>query len=389
MRWPWERVPWGRGRGAGASDSAAGDADTPSPGSAHPPAAEPFRAAPATTSAAWTHLPALQRTVSDTTAVAPPAAFRSSLTTHQNPSFLGPLGHLVDRDGPVGVVGGLTSSVGGPIPYEGVDELRVPDRPTPPAPPVQRRIATLRPDTSMARDRGDVVVPTDGVGHDDGDSTEVRATEGDSVDPAGSGAPHPAAPEPAPLMPLVVARSAESALPIASGRAPGTSGVEETGSSQAPTIGARDSAVTAAGGSSPAREAAATAPESAPARSTSSLTVPVQRSDSPSASSPGPAGPTGRVGDVTSPATLRPVAPTSTETAPAPATAVEPAAMTTPAATAGTLSPPPAAPPASWWWRGRRRSRRLSSSTSRLWSSSRRWRTGQTVTPSLPRRTSR
>src|SRR5687768_12311099 len=111
MRWPWERVPWGRGRGAGASDSAAGDADTPSPGSAHPPAAEPFWAPPATTPAAWTQLPALQRTVSDTTAVAPPAAFRSSLTTHQNPSFLGPLGHLVDRDGPVGIVGGLTSSV--------------------------------------------------------------------------------------------------------------------------------------------------------------------------------------------------------------------------------------------------------------------------------------
>ena len=116
---------------------------------------------------------------------------------------------------------------------------------------------------------------------DDGDSSEIRATEGDSVDPADPDANHPAAPEPAPLMPLVVARSAESALPIASGRAPGTSGVEETGWSQAPTIGARDSAVTAAGGSSPAREAAATAPGSAPARSMGPLTVPVQRSASP------------------------------------------------------------------------------------------------------------
>ena len=124
MRWPWEWVPRGRGRGADASESAAGDA-APSAGSADPPAGA-FPPAPAAGPAAWSRLPPLQRSVADCTAIAPPAAFRSSLTTHQNPSFLAPLAHLVDPDGPAGVVGGLASSVGGPIPYEGMDELRVP-----------------------------------------------------------------------------------------------------------------------------------------------------------------------------------------------------------------------------------------------------------------------
>ena len=125
-------------------------------GSAPPARSSPRRPQ---TPAAWSRLPPLQRSVADSTAIAPPAAFRSSLTTHQNPSFLAPLGHLVDPDGPAGVVGGLASSVGGPIPYEGMDELRVPTRPAPPsAPAVQRRIATLRPEPPVVQRHEDAAV---------------------------------------------------------------------------------------------------------------------------------------------------------------------------------------------------------------------------------------
>lgn len=144
MRWPWEGMPWGRSRGSDAGDAPAGDAAPPT----RPTSRTPGEGASSDTGlpAAWTRVPPLQRSVSDGTAVAPPAAFRSSLTTHRNPSFLAPLGHLVDPDGPAGVVGGLASSVGGPIPYGATDELRVPDRPAPtPDPGVQRTMAMLRP----------------------------------------------------------------------------------------------------------------------------------------------------------------------------------------------------------------------------------------------------
>ena len=217
MRWPWERVPWGRGRGANASDSAAGDADSPAPGSADPASAGAFQSAPAAMPAAWTRLPPLQRSVADSTAIAPPAAFRSSLTTHQNPSFLAPLGHLVDPDGPAGVVGGLASSVGGPIPYEGVDELRVPERPAPPsAPAVQRRIATLRPEPTggaapRGRGRPDRTAPASATTRRRPSPAAIETgtpTAPTSRDPRPS---EPAALETAPPAPLVVARSAELA----------------------------------------------------------------------------------------------------------------------------------------------------------------------------------
>src|SRR6478735_583342 len=209
MRWPWELVPWGRGRGANASDSAAGDAGSPAPGSADPPSAEAFQSAPAATPAAWTRLPPLQRSVSDTTAIAPPAAFRSSLTTHQNPSFLAPLGHLVDPERPGGVVGGLASSVGGPIPYESLDELRVPDRPArPAAPAVQRRIATLRPDSPVAPEPN-VAIPTSDRAGGIADVDSATLTPG-HLDVSGAGSGEASAAEtPAPA-PLVVARLAEA-----------------------------------------------------------------------------------------------------------------------------------------------------------------------------------
>ncbi|WP_344809070.1 hypothetical protein [Microlunatus ginsengisoli] len=102
--------------------------------------------------AAWSSLPPVQRSLGDVApAVAPPDAFRSSLTTQQNPSFLGPLGHLVDPDGPSGVVGGLADAAPGqPLSYGGGPELRVPEAAPAkrPAPAVQRHIATLRPEPS-------------------------------------------------------------------------------------------------------------------------------------------------------------------------------------------------------------------------------------------------
>ena len=218
MRWPWERLPWGRGRGADAPAAAAGDTDRPQPGSATPSTAE---VAPSVSGvpAAWTRLPPLQRSVADGTAVAPPSAFRSSLTTHQNPSFLAPLGHLVDPDGPGGVVGGLTSSVGGPIPYEGTDELRVPDRPAAPAAPaVQRQIATLRPEVSSPTDRP-TPAPVDGP---------VAA----GTDPSADGTSEPAPPSADEH--LVVARSV--APTVSSEQSSGTSG---GGDGDATVLGAR------------------------------------------------------------------------------------------------------------------------------------------------------
>ena len=342
MRWPWERVPWGRGRGASASDSTAGDADSPSPGSADPPSAA-FQPAPAGVPAAWTRLPPLQRSISDTTAVAPPAAFRSSLTSHQNPSFLAPLGHLVDPDGPGGVVGGLASSVGDPIPYEGVDELRVPDRPAPtPGPAVQRRVATLRPDSPVMPERGDAGA-TDSSGPagfapdtsgtdtiDAGMITDAPTVGASPIDTFG-GPSEPTAGGTAPPAPLVVARLADSPEPGSTHR-PDPIGTEATGANQAATLGAGSSAVAPADAPSPAPDRAVSrsadnsaVPTSATTPAATPLTVPVQRSAASSTA------PTPQVGDVASAAVLRPVSTTPTTVATAPpaqSAAVEPAPST-------------------------------------------------------------
>ena len=87
--WPW---------GGSAADSAA------MPESAAPqavPAPAPVQRA------AWQDLPPLQRTLTPTPPIAPLGAFTSSLATANDPSFLAPLGHIVDPDGPSGHVDGL------------------------------------------------------------------------------------------------------------------------------------------------------------------------------------------------------------------------------------------------------------------------------------------
>ena len=80
------------------------------------------------------------------------------LAAHQNPSFLAPLGHRVDPDGPGGLVTGLASvRPGTPIPYAASTALAVPARarlrdrrssgtrsPGPPRPPPSRRSRSRR-----------------------------------------------------------------------------------------------------------------------------------------------------------------------------------------------------------------------------------------------------
>ena len=140
MRWPWE---WGR-RSADTAHAgdAAGSAGPSRPGQSGPGPAPV--AAPTAARHDWAYLPPVQRSLDDHgPSVAPPDAFRAGLTTHRNPSLLAPLGHLVDPDGPSGVVGGLADAAPGePLSYSGGVELRVPelagqhvDRPS-----VQRRV---------------------------------------------------------------------------------------------------------------------------------------------------------------------------------------------------------------------------------------------------------
>ena len=74
-----------------------------------------------------------------------------SLATHQNPSFLGALGHHVDPDGPGGLVTGLAvPRTGRPVPYAGTAELAVPPREKP-RPAVQRRVASWSTPTETNR----------------------------------------------------------------------------------------------------------------------------------------------------------------------------------------------------------------------------------------------
>jgi len=57
--------------------------------------------------AAWQDLPPLPHVLTPTPPIAPLDAFTASLVTRRDPSFLAPLGHLVDPDGPSGHVDGL------------------------------------------------------------------------------------------------------------------------------------------------------------------------------------------------------------------------------------------------------------------------------------------
>ena len=113
-----------------------------SPSAPTPPATQPPGPAPDRPRDEWQELPAVQRTLSPLSPVAPLDEFTSRLAAHQNPSFLAPLGHQVDSDGPSGLVTGLTSvRPGHHISYANSTPLAVSTR-SKPRPAVQRRAIT-------------------------------------------------------------------------------------------------------------------------------------------------------------------------------------------------------------------------------------------------------
>ncbi len=87
-----------------------GDADPALPQS-HSVNKVALPAPPSVQRAAWRDLPPLRPTLISTPPVAPRDSFTASLATSHNPSFLAPLGHVVDPDGPSGHVQGLASPV--------------------------------------------------------------------------------------------------------------------------------------------------------------------------------------------------------------------------------------------------------------------------------------
>ncbi len=72
--------------------------------------------------AAWEDLPPLQRSTEDLTPVAPAASFRESLSAHQDPRFLAPLGHSLTVDAPSGEIGNYAQ----PAPVEQRQEFTLP-----------------------------------------------------------------------------------------------------------------------------------------------------------------------------------------------------------------------------------------------------------------------
>jgi hypothetical protein len=104
MRWPWQ-----------AADRDAGDAegqprdDTPSP-------------------AGWAFLPPLSRTVGDQPTLTRTDSFTRSLPAWGNPSFMGPMSHLVSMDGPSGILDADGAGLGEPQETAYTPELPLPPR---------------------------------------------------------------------------------------------------------------------------------------------------------------------------------------------------------------------------------------------------------------------
>ena len=92
--------------------------------------------------AAWQDLPPIRPTVTATRPVAPLDTFTASLATSHNPSFLAPLGHVVDPDGPSGHVDGLARPVV-PQTVSSGPELAVATRPSPVNTAVQRLLSPI------------------------------------------------------------------------------------------------------------------------------------------------------------------------------------------------------------------------------------------------------
>ena len=92
--------------------------------------------------AAWQDLPPLG-THAPIAPIAPLDPFVSSLATSSDPSFLEPLGHAVDPDGPSGTVEGIAHT-GPPVHVSGGPELPVAPAHGPASRVVQRAVALPR-----------------------------------------------------------------------------------------------------------------------------------------------------------------------------------------------------------------------------------------------------
>lgn len=100
---------------------------------------------------AWPHLPPVQRTLAEPLEPSAPLdVFTSSLSSHQNPSFLAPLTHGVTSEMPGGLVNGLADLAPvAPQSYAAVGERPVPTRHATPSArkgPVVQRTAAWNPD---------------------------------------------------------------------------------------------------------------------------------------------------------------------------------------------------------------------------------------------------
>ena len=104
---------------------------------------QPPMAAAAVQRSAWQDLPPLRPTLTPTPPIAPLERFTNSLATAHNPSFLAPLGHAIDPDGPGGHVSGLASPVV-PQMVSPHRELAVAPRPSAAGAMVQRMLAGPR-----------------------------------------------------------------------------------------------------------------------------------------------------------------------------------------------------------------------------------------------------
>src|SRR5690348_15678599 len=89
---------------------------SPAPAAPAEPARD-VRPAPAVRPAAgWRSLPPIQRAVGDPTLVSPPDRLRPALASWRDPSFLAPLGHVVDPAGPAGHIHDVVAPA--PVPPE-------------------------------------------------------------------------------------------------------------------------------------------------------------------------------------------------------------------------------------------------------------------------------
>src|SRR5690242_3347868 len=108
--WP----PWRRSAPSSPSSPS-------SPSESSPVSAPDVRPAPSVRPAAgWRELPPIQRAVDEPALLSPPDRLEPALLSWRNPSFLAPLGHMVDPAGPSGYLPDAVD-IGNPAPVGPAD----------------------------------------------------------------------------------------------------------------------------------------------------------------------------------------------------------------------------------------------------------------------------